>query len=229
MRSVSFFEIQRLHHLGPHFLAKLFGLAELFFYTDSISRVIHMWLRHPYHGLPERNLLRSTPQRSEVQTPPLFLHSLFFLCSPVVWPSAVVQRELLFRQAQRESCAKFFCQQKTYISCFIDVATVTIIKFMDWKGTCTVFILGAKQQLLSLHRRQQFVWGRNAKFVVFSTSGTWEKAHSSWSALLVLRFLAPVVVHPHCCRPLCLPCPPHIQNTESGAVADIAMVKLIFA
>lgn len=42
MRSVSFFEIQRLHHLGPHFLAKLFGLAELFFHTDNISRVIHM-------------------------------------------------------------------------------------------------------------------------------------------------------------------------------------------
>lgn len=44
-----------------------------------------------------------------------------------------------------EGCAKFFLpEQKTSISCFIDVATVTIIKFTVRRGTHTVFILGAE-------------------------------------------------------------------------------------
>lgn len=42
--------------------------------------------------------------------------SVFFLCSPVVWPSAVLQRELLFRQARREGCAKFFCRSRKLTS-----------------------------------------------------------------------------------------------------------------
>ena len=67
-----------------------------------------------------------------------------------MWLSAEEGKELLFHQVQREDCAKFFVpEENTYISCFTDVATATVLKFAARRGTHTVFILGAEQQLLS--------------------------------------------------------------------------------
>lgn len=57
--------------------------------------------------------------------------------------------ELLFHPVQMDGCAVFLAEQKTYISCVIDVATVSIIKFTDTKGAYTVFMLDAEQQLLA--------------------------------------------------------------------------------
>lgn len=75
----------RLHQLDLCFLAKLFVIAEPVFYTDNMrSRVICMWLWGicTMACLKGVCLLRSAPWRSEVQTSPLFLCSLF-LCNHI--------------------------------------------------------------------------------------------------------------------------------------------------
>lgn len=198
MRSVSLFEIQRLHQLGPRFLAKLFGIAEPVFYTVNMkSRVVHMWLRYLYRGLPERNLFAQigflqtwSPNSVIVTVLSCFFCAIGKTCLAECWGR---ERTTISLGVEGRLCKDFLPEQKICIFCFTDVATVSIIEFTDRRGTHRGFVLGAEQQVLS-HRRQQFISGRSVKFV-FSASGMWKKTCSSWSALFILRFLLPAMVH----------------------------------
>lgn len=204
------------------------------------SRVIHMWLWGTMACLKGICLLRSAPWRSEVQTPPSFLCSLVFLCNPIVWLSAGEGRELLSLGAEGRLCKAFSARAENLNLPLSYVATVTIIKFTDRRGTHTVFIC-------CLHRRQQLLFCTQDKNCVFFTGGSslsevemldllssaqaerrkrhtfpdqvcscWDFCHLSW-------YIVTAVDTP----PLCLSRPCHIQNTESGAVADMTVAKLI--
>lgn len=231
-----------MHQLGSLFLSRAVWDSKAIFLHGNREKQGHSYVTLRHHGLPERNLFAQISSL-EIWSPNSSIISVFSgfpVQSHSVTECWGRERTTLSLGAEGRLCKAFSARAENLNLPLSYVATVTIIKFTDRRGTHTVFIC-------CLHRRQQLLFCTQDKNCVFFTGGSslsevemldllssaqaerrkrhtfpdqvcscWDFCHLSW-------YIVTAVDTP----PLCLSRPCHIQNTESGAVADMTMAKLI--
>lgn len=119
IKFVSLLEIQKLHQLGSHFLAKLFGFAEPFFLMwitwEAGSSIFDSWGIYVIACLKGIFLFRSTHQSSESNSTIISVLSVFF-CDLIVGLECWGRERTTLSLGEGGGCANFFCQSRKLVS-----------------------------------------------------------------------------------------------------------------